>query len=502
MKVAIDGPAGSGKSTVAHEIARRRHLTYLDTGAMYRAVTLACLRRGVDLADEKAVTDVAESVSISFEGGVDDLKTLLDGDDVSTEIRTAVIDRNVSVVSAYPGVRAAMVKIQQAIGASGDVIAEGRDIGTVVFPDAEVKVFLTADASARAHRRAVQRTGQDASTNPEAQVDAQAEAEVLADLERRDRLDSTRATSPLKAADDAHRIDSSNLTVDEVCDQIEHLMDLAVKDKQSSGAQDPQLTTPTELVDIAPASRSNRDGKMPFFGNEPDAYYANAMMSYPWITRGFYYFAAAVVWCWTKLWWRWDIQDADKLLKSSNGRGAVVIMNHTSMLDPCIVVLYELFHHRRLRPIYKSEFDEMPFIGWFLTRIGCISIHRGEADLKALRYAQHALERGESILIYPEGTRVKSDSEEVKIHGGFALIAQMAKADIIPVGIVGARDITPRGKHLFHPGKVFVQVGEPIKLPKVRGKDRKRVLQAAEDESMRRVYELRDDLRRRHPGKM
>ena len=227
MIVAIDGPAGSGKSTVAHAIADRCGLTYLDTGAMYRCVTLACLERGISPDDPEGTSEVARSITIKFvpvEGGQ---TVLLDGKDVTADIRTPEVDRNVSAVSAVPEVRKAMVALQHAVGEQGDVVAEGRDIGTVVYPNAEVKVFLTADAEARAHRRAVQREGGDAAVDKTATADAAAEQAILADLKRRDELDSTRKEAPLRPAEDAHHIDSSCLGVDEVVDRIVQLMEEA-----------------------------------------------------------------------------------------------------------------------------------------------------------------------------------------------------------------------------------------------------------------------------------
>ena len=227
MIVAIDGPAGAGKATVAHAIAEQCGFTYLDTGAMYRCVTLACLEQGVDVQDDEAVSEVARQARIEF-GTSDQGQTVcLNGKDVTADIRTPQIDKNVSAVSAIPAVREAMVSLQRAVGEQGDVVAEGRDIGTVVFPHAEVKVFLTADASARAHRRAVQREGKDAAVDATAAADASKEQEILADIIRRDKLDSTRETAPLRAAEDAHHIDSSNLGVDEVVDRIRVLIDEA-----------------------------------------------------------------------------------------------------------------------------------------------------------------------------------------------------------------------------------------------------------------------------------
>ena len=201
MIVAIDGPAGSGKSTVARAMAAREGLTYLDTGAMYRAVTDAALTRGIDVADAQAVSELAHAIDIVLDN-----------------------DANVSAVAAVPAVREAMVALQRKAAESADVVAEGRDIGTVVFPAAEVKVFLSADASARARRRAVQRHGGDTATDANATANAEEQARIEAELIARDKADSTRETAPLKPAEDAVRIDSTDLTVDEVCDAISELI--------------------------------------------------------------------------------------------------------------------------------------------------------------------------------------------------------------------------------------------------------------------------------------
>lgn len=227
MIVAIDGPAGSGKSTVAHAIAERCGFTYLDTGAMYRCVALACLKRGVDPDDTAAVAEVAQNVRIEFGSSDEGQTVILDGVDVTHDLRTPVMDRTASKVSAIPEVRTAMLGLQRAVGAQGDVVAEGRDIGTVVFPDAEVKVFLTADAAARALRRAVQRDGGDAAKDANATADAEKVQAILDDIKRRDQADSSREVAPLRAADDAHHIDSSSLGVEEVIAEVMKLMESA-----------------------------------------------------------------------------------------------------------------------------------------------------------------------------------------------------------------------------------------------------------------------------------
>ena len=227
MIVAIDGPSGSGKSSVAREVARRCGLTYLDTGAMYRSVALACLRRGVDPEDAAAVADVARDVDIRFvtdEGGQ---RVLVDGEDATAAIRTPEVELAVSPVSANPAVREVMVALQRRAGETAGVVAEGRDIGTVVFPGAEVKVFLTASPEARARRRSVQRAGGNLAAGEEVAVDPDEERAILADLVRRDEYDSSREASPLRPADDAVLIDSSSLSFDEVATKIEELVSAA-----------------------------------------------------------------------------------------------------------------------------------------------------------------------------------------------------------------------------------------------------------------------------------
>lgn len=221
MIIAIDGPAGSGKSTIARELSRRLDFEKLDTGAMYRAVAFTALDRGIDLDDEAAVDALASSITIRFTPGESSGSITVDGRDVSREIRTPLVDANVSKVSAYPGVRTAMLEPQRAVAQYHDVVAEGRDIGTVVFPDAEVKVFLTADPRVRAQRRVLQRHGGDVADAHALESEV---AETLASIERRDALDASRDVAPLVAAPDAVQIDSTAFTIDEVTDQIADLV--------------------------------------------------------------------------------------------------------------------------------------------------------------------------------------------------------------------------------------------------------------------------------------
>jgi cytidylate kinase len=202
--IAIDGPAGSGKSTVAKALAARLGLEYLDTGAMYRSVTFAALRRGIDPDDADVVGRMAADVVIEVRpDGV-----VVDGVDASIEIRGPEVSRAVSIVAANPAVRSEMVRRQREwVASRGGGVLEGRDIGTVVFPDAELKVYLTADPEVRAERRSKEVTDLDYET-------------VAADLARRDALDQGREVSPLAEADDAFLLDTTGLNVDEIIDVI------------------------------------------------------------------------------------------------------------------------------------------------------------------------------------------------------------------------------------------------------------------------------------------
>lgn len=215
MIIAIDGPSGAGKSTVAKLVAKELGFSCLDTGAMYRSVAWRALQNGVGFDDAEALGEIARNYEISFghePGDPSPKQVFIGAADVTSAIRTAEIDKAVSPVSAVVAVREALVDQQRRIGNAGDYVVEGRDIGTTVFPAAEVKVFLTASNEERARRRVAQ--------NLERGVGSTDFEEVLADLVRRDEADSSRAASPLRPAEDAVHIDSTAHTAEEVIAQI------------------------------------------------------------------------------------------------------------------------------------------------------------------------------------------------------------------------------------------------------------------------------------------
>jgi CMP/dCMP kinase len=223
LVVAVDGPAGTGKSSVSRGLARALGARYLDTGAMYRIVTLAVLRAGIDLGDADSIGTIAAGVQLAVGYNPDEDRSYLADEDVSAEIRGDQVTKAVSAVSAVPAVRTRLVDLQRELASgTGSVVVEGRDIGTVVLTDADVKIFLTASAEERARRRNDQNVANGLGDDYEA---------VLADVQRRDHLDSTRAVSPLRAADDAVVVDTSDMSESEV---IAHLVALV---EQRAGAR-------------------------------------------------------------------------------------------------------------------------------------------------------------------------------------------------------------------------------------------------------------------------
>ena len=209
--IAIDGPVGAGKSTVAKHLAQRLGYRYVDTGAMYRAVAWLAQQRGADLKDQHAVAALARSLRIEFVPAGERQRVIVNGLDITEEIRTPQVSEGASIASAYPAVREAMVAVQRALGAHGGVVMEGRDIGTVVFPDAEVKVYLDASPEQRARRRYEELRASGVTVDFEALRRAE---------EERDRRDATRDHSPLRVADDAVVIDTTDRSVEDVVEQI------------------------------------------------------------------------------------------------------------------------------------------------------------------------------------------------------------------------------------------------------------------------------------------
>ena len=215
MQVAIDGPASSGKSTISKLIAKENHFVYLDTGAMYRVVTLAVLRNNISLDDYEAIEKLVQTIEIGFSMQDGKQSVFMNGEDVTDEIRSVEVTRNVSAVSALKEVRTRLVHLQREIAENHSIIMDGRDIGTVVLPQAEIKIFLVASVEERAKRRFIE--------NQEKGIEMSYE-ELVEDIRRRDHIDSTRKESPLKKAEDAIEIDTTTMTIDDVVKTVTALI--------------------------------------------------------------------------------------------------------------------------------------------------------------------------------------------------------------------------------------------------------------------------------------
>ena len=220
MKIAIDGPAGAGKSTVSDELARRLGIVHLDTGAMYRAVALSCKRKGIDIKNEAAVTDACKKLKITINHVNGRQQTILDGEDVSEDIRDQDIGAVASLISTYSGVRSELVTVQQNYASGRNIVIDGRDIGTRVLTDADIKFFLTASPEQRACRRTAELQEKGISATYE---------DVLISIQKRDMQDTSRKSDPLRCASDAIVIDTTNMSMEESINTILNIINERLK---------------------------------------------------------------------------------------------------------------------------------------------------------------------------------------------------------------------------------------------------------------------------------
>lgn len=420
--VAIDGPSASGKTTVARAVADKLGTTVFDTGALYRAVTLASIRRGIAPSDESALSELATSIAIDItqSGAV-----LLDGEDVSGAIRTPEVDRWVSEVSAHPAVRAALLPVQREIASGRPVVMVGRDIATVVIPEAGLKVYLDASVDERARRRFsdLERSG--------AKV---AIGDVRGELERRDAHDSSRAASPLTLHKDALVIHTDDLSVDQVADVIAD----AYETRREPVLVQTPFTVETKPDYFAQSARRRKRGKL--------AYWA----IWPWLHR-----VADITQEGTE-----HIPQFGPLL---------YVSNHLHNLDPGI----EFYAFTRpLNFMGKQELFDTPVVRQISEASGGFPVDRGKFDREALRQAEERLEKGLAVGIYAEGTRsVTGALTEAK--AGVGLLALKTGAPVLPVAITGSERLPFNGSkgktaHLHEtdrPG-VHIVYGKPFVLPR------------------------------------
>lgn len=472
--VAIDGPASSGKSSVGIAVAQRLGLRYLDTGLIYRALTALALREGVSPEDEPALIALIPRFGLADDGHGRLDRVLLDGADATEAVHSQEVDAAVSAVARQPEVRAALLEPQRRLAAPGGIVMAGRDIGTVVLPDAGLKVFLDASVEERAARRVRER-----GLDPEGEA-----AEVVREqLRARDATDSSRAVAPLRAAEDAVRVVTDAMGLDEVVDLVAGLVTAA-----ETVRPEPATTADTRAADTraaaepeaavaagrapapasggeAPAAGSASASKRrsaPGAGGRRERVLEVAMrldndqtMLVRMVARVSQWIGLAFA----------DVKFEG--LERVPRRGPVILAaNHTSNADPILAGAWvsDALRTRRIHWLGKRELFFWPLFGWMCALGGVHPVDRATADIEAYRLASTILERGYVLLIFPEGTRSPTGAlQEAK--DGMAQLALRTGAQILPIGINDADLVWPKGRRLPSPfprRRVLVRIGEPF----------------------------------------
>ncbi|HUR26599.1 MAG TPA: (d)CMP kinase [Planctomycetota bacterium] len=419
MIIAIDGPAGAGKSTVARHVARELGLVFLDTGAMYRAVTWRVLEQRLDPASEEQCARVACSTILNFD---DDGRILVDGRAGEPDIRSREVTANVSAVSAHAAVRAEVVREQQLVAERrGGLVAEGRDTTTVVFPRAEHKFFLIASSTERARRRAAE-VGR-----PEMQ------AEIQREIEARDLADSTRAHSPLVQAPDAIVIDTDGLDADAVALRI--LAHVRAEPQVAQRSTDGSRPAPKAGLRAAAESA---DGE-PLLTHITFVY---------WLTR-------TLMKLWFLVYFRRRIAGREHLPQTG---AFLVAANHQSYLD---IPLIAIAVPRHVSFVARKSLSDSAALAYVMRQCGAVLVKPGKADRGALRGMVAHLLAGDCVSIFPEGTRTP-DGEMQVFKAGATMAARSAGVPIVPCMIDGTYGAWGKGVGFPRPRRVSIRFAAPL----------------------------------------
>lgn len=407
--VAIDGPAGSGKGSITKKVAEKLKLECIDTGAMYRCVTLEILKKNIKIDDIDKIKEMLKVISINFENN--NQKVLLNGNDVTNEIRNIDVTKLVSKVSAIRAVREKLIDFQREIAKNKNVIMEGRDITTVVFPKANVKIYLDADVEERAKRRFNQ--------NKEKNIES-TYSSVLEDMKQRDYNDIHKDFGALKVAEDAITIDSTNMSIKQVTNQIIKIIKKEQKDEKI---------------------------ERKIYEETPDTKFKRFRLNL--VKKTMYY-------CFYKVIYR--IEKINERNIPSDG-AYIVCANHINMLDALAVVSSS---KRKVRFICKESMFKNKALGWALKLSDTIPINREKNDIESMKRSLKALKSGEILGVFPEGTR-KGMEKNMKAKSGAAFLSLKTGTPVIPVGIQGT----------FKPfTKVKLVFGEPLDFSEYYGKEK------------------------------
>jgi len=424
--VALDGPGSSGKSSVGAAVAERLGLRFFDTGLLYRAVTWLARERGVSPDDVAALVAMVSDLAIEPDEAGRLSRVTVDGRDVSDLVRTPEVDLQVSAYAAVPDLRHALLERQRTIAGPGGIVMAGRDIGTVVLPEADTKIFLDASVEERARRRADERgLGRD---DPE-------RAAILDALRQRDERDESRAVAPLRPADDAVIVRTDGNTLDET----------------------------VEAVVAAIAARPRRRSRLFGRARRPARPTPIAGHITPVIRIGSAIFRALA-----RLLTRVEIVgEVDAIPRD----GPVILaVNHASSADPVVVGAFLIPRvGRRFNWLGKRELFDVPVLSWLAREAGVHAVDRGAADVEAFRIAARVLAAGHVLAIFPEGTRSPTGAM-LPGKDGVGVLALRSDAIIVPVGVVDSDRFWPKGRLLPRAGgRVTIRVGRPFRLQDALG---------------------------------
>ena len=405
--VAIDGPSGAGKGTITSILAKKFNLLYLDTGATYRCITLKLLNENIDFNNIEKIKQVLEDTKIE----INDKKFFLDGKDVTKEIRTKRVNENVSTVSHIPEVRVSLVNLQRKMAQGKDSILEGRDIGTNVFPNANVKIYLDASIDERVKRRVKQ--------NKEQNIDI-SEEDVRKNIEERDYNDLHSTVAPLKKAEDAIYVDSSKTNIKQT---VKIISKIIKKEKHKYDMIEDSYNmwkeTPLKII-------------------------ARNVLKFIFVILYKIVFIPKNI--------------NKKNLYSNKDEGVIVCANHISYMDATGIVMQ---NKRKVRFVAKSELFTNPVLHHWAHIFDIIPVKRGEGDLKSVKLCFKTLKNKEALGIFPEGT-IDGLKKHTDLKNGAAYMAYKAKVKVIPVGIKGN----------FKPfRRVIFNYGEPIDVSKFKTDD-------------------------------
>lgn len=431
--VALDGPAGSGKGTVTKILAKKLGLVNIDTGAMYRCVALEMLNKNIKLDELDKIKELLNNIDISLKETKDKQIVLLNGQDVSSEIRTNRVTKIVSQVSSIKEIRDKLVELQRNMAKSQDIIMEGRDITTVVFPNADVKIYLDADVEERAKRRYEQNVKKNIESTYK---------QVLADMKARDENDKNKEYGALKIAKDAIVIDSSKKNINQVVSEIKNIVNKKKK----------------EMVLEEKAYKEMPDSKKKAFWRSFLVHLVHFL--YRIIFR---------------------IENIGEKGIPEDDKSYIVCANHLNYLDAIAVITSS---NRFVRFMCKSSMFKNALFTWVLHIGDVIPVNREKNDIEAMKRSIKALKNREVLGIFPEGTR-KGMEKNLDAKNGAAFMALRTKTKVIPIGIQGT----------FKPfTKVYLNYGKPLDFSEYYGKEKdKEILNKVTKEIMDNIIMLTNE---------